>query len=210
MHLFTRTEILTNVTMLPIHLVALSSEHVHLGRACRAIEQCSALVFAGIQVDCVYVSPSKKRQADGTKVDSKDVRKALKDIAEHRKHPSGEPVYHLTKAKVKIEAEFIPPTAVTLPSHWQKHPEWSEPQDTFGSWVENPPCARVWTDITEDVTMEPDESLRLLAARCLENKGALLQGGPGTGKTKFIQATSTRQRHQILRWSCHTRSRSFG
>ena len=61
LELFTRTETLTNVSMLPIHLIALNMEHVFLAKAigsCRAL----SLGIRGIRVDCVYPDARKKKR----------------------------------------------------------------------------------------------------------------------------------------------------
>ena len=53
---YARTETLTNRSMLPAHLIALSGGHVHLGTAARAVVASPGLRVLGMQVDCVYRS----------------------------------------------------------------------------------------------------------------------------------------------------------
>ena len=57
--LYTRTETLSNVTMLPISLIALNMEHVYVKLACDAARWCGYCI-RGIRVDCVYWDESRR------------------------------------------------------------------------------------------------------------------------------------------------------
>ena len=100
LEIFTRTETLTNLSMLPSHLISLNMEHVYLGRMARLINIAPGVRVSGMNVDCVFYSAYHKRNKDGEA--RRDQLQALDDAVRYLKHPSGEPISRKTRAKVGL------------------------------------------------------------------------------------------------------------
>ena len=100
LEIFTRTETLTNLSMLPSHLIALNMEHVYLGRMARVIQMAPGVRVSGMLVDCVFYSAYHKRNKDGEA--RRDQLQALDDAVGCLKHPSGEPIFRKTHAKLGL------------------------------------------------------------------------------------------------------------
>ena len=58
LELYTRVETLQNITMMPVHLIALNMEHVYLARAAKVIIT-NGFRVTGMQVDCPFYSGKK-------------------------------------------------------------------------------------------------------------------------------------------------------
>ena len=146
MELYTRTETLTNNTMLPIHLIALNMEHVYVKLACDAARW-RGYSIKGIRVDCVYwdegkrcinkidinsdhpawVDPKALQQEEAEHASSKDKREVMQfhmgDICE-KLISSGNSLYDICSLKVEtaktaFTVKWHTPEIVAEPSHWR-------------------------------------------------------------------------------------------
>ena len=83
-------------------------EHVYLGRLARAIELAPGVRVSGMLVDCVYYKAYHQRDKDGEA--RRDQLQALDNAVGCLKHPSGEPIFRKTHAKLELHFNQKNPT----------------------------------------------------------------------------------------------------
>ena len=219
LELYTRVETLQNITMMPVHLIALNMEHVYLARAAKAIITNGYRVI-GMQVDCAYYSGKQGIERQN----------ALEDEFRTMVHPSGDLIFRKTFAKAPLNCALKDHKVQCLASPWRsEEAEEAEPdpdnevKTSFGNWVEGPVLKRTWRCFTEENYFEEratthrdknvmramrlagwpdiDETRKTLALKIFKTGGCCLQGPPGTGKTLLARAVAHHTDCQFIRVS---------
>ena len=167
LELFTRTETLTNITMLPIHLIALNMEHVYLKLACDAAKW-RGFRIRGIQVDCVFwdenkrcideinidathpawVDPNQLRDEDRDSNKRKHMIRHMREVSEKCLDDK----FKVAMAKVSFSVKWKTPHVEAETSHWrhESDPTPKRSTDEFCNWVKEPILNREWTRVRED------------------------------------------------------------
>ena len=168
LELYTRSETITNVSMLPIHLIALNMEHVYVRLAIDAA-RLRGYGIKGIRVDCVYWDKSKRCVEDVTgypdwmrheptdEDDMKDDMRVMREVLSGEGHWWNQCGFKLEKAKAPFAVKWEPPEIIPEESHWRHESCGAEAGTKTGrycSWVKAPILDREWTRAREDQALE--------------------------------------------------------
>ena len=185
MRLASRTEILSNRTMGLIGLKALNSEKMFLGRSAWLLGTIPRVKLCGAIVDCILVKEVDKQE--------------LTDTIAKLRHSDGTPICRVKSEKDAPKCRLRQSPAYLKESVWT--PNYTEDvdmiekfnSDTYGDWYSNPRFRyeRHWEIVVEEEgigTCDEDDTFQMEWARkAVHNRGALILGPGGSGKSKMAR-----------------------
>lgn len=197
MRFASRTEILTNRTMYLIGLQALNTEHVLLGCAVYQTRTLPAQIKGAI-VDCLLVKCKSKEDEESVK----------QHFASWTWN--GNLVARVKKVKDATHLELKERNVQKKHSSWI--PNYEDGTDlmprfdseSYGNWHIDPrfKYKRVWREIVEEEGVgtcdENDTWQEQMAEKIVKNRGALVTGCGGCGKSKILE--SVRQKFEELKY----------
>ena len=189
MRLASRTEILTNRTMALIGLLALNNEHVFMAKAIWLTTTIpNAPKICGAIVDCILLKVKDTLQKE--EVEEKFAR---------LQHADKSVICRVKSRRDALPIRLTAPVVETKESSWT--PNYSNDEElterfkskSYGNWYLNPrfKYERYWSEIIEEEgvgTCDENDTFQMEVAKAIvKNRGGLVTGCGGSGKSKILE-----------------------
>ena len=184
-----RTEILTNRTMALIGLQALNTEHIFMAKAIWLTTTIpSSVKICGAIVDCILL-----------KVRDTEQEQEVKEKFEKLRHADQSIICRVKSKRDALPIRLAAPVVETKASSWT--PNYSDDEElterfnskSYGNWYSNPrfKYERYWTEIIEEEgvgTCDENDTFQMeVAKEIVKNRGAIVTGCGGSGKSKILE-----------------------